>query len=85
MKIFVRVKTHAKIDLVQKVDEQYYRVSVKAFPEDGKANQSVLKLLAEFFTVPIDRVRLLSGQKAHIKLIYINTELSTDIPPVARA
>ena len=49
MRIFVRVKPGAKVDKVEKVDETHYNVWVKSPAKEGKANESVIELLADFF------------------------------------
>jgi uncharacterized protein (TIGR00251 family) len=71
VKITVFCKPNAKIPKVEKVDETTYRVAVKAAPEDGEANESVRKALADYFEVSISRVLILSGQKSRQKSVAI--------------
>ncbi|RJO61483.1 DUF167 domain-containing protein [candidate division WS5 bacterium] len=72
MKIQVKVKTNAKQDCVS-VDEEnnLYTVSTKAQPIKGKANEAVIKLLAEYFKVPKSVIKLKTGQKSKIKVFEI--------------
>ena len=70
MKIQVKVKPSSKTEeLSQKGDS--FIVKVKEPPKEGKANQAVIKLLAEHFGVPQSQVRILSGFKSRNKVIDI--------------
>ena len=80
MKILVKVKANAKKDEVVpplpklfKVDgNDYYKVSVKAPPIQGKANTAVLKLLSIYFKISPSQVILISGQTSKTKVFKIN-------------
>lgn len=48
------------------------KVYVTAAPEDGKANEAVRELLAEYFHAPKTRVRILKGEKSRNKIVEIN-------------
>jgi uncharacterized protein (TIGR00251 family) len=69
MKISVIAKAGAKHDKVEKLDEKCFRVAVKAPPEDGQANEAVLKLLAEYFHRPVCNFKLLSGHRSKNKIV----------------
>ena len=51
MKIFVKVKTQAFEDRLEKVDDSNYLAFVKARPIDNKANLTLVKLFAKEFNV----------------------------------
>lgn len=72
MKIFVKVKPAAKKDMVEKNDDSHFIVSVKEPPKDGKANQAVIKLLAEYFGINQSRVKIISGYASKQKIIIIS-------------
>ncbi|MGC9610927.1 MAG: DUF167 domain-containing protein [Minisyncoccia bacterium] len=61
MKIFVFVKTKARQEKVEKVDETHYKVWVTEPPVDGKANKAVISVLSDFFSVSKINITLLSG------------------------
>lgn len=61
MKIFVVAKTNVKKEFVERIDEMNFRVGVNAIPEKGRANEKIIKLLAEFFDVAPSRIVLRSG------------------------
>ncbi len=72
MKIKVRVFTRsAKEEVVQQADG--YTVRVKAAPQDGKANDAVVRLLARHFGVPRSAVRIASGLTVRNKIVEIMT------------
>lgn len=71
MKIVVRVKTGAKENQIEKIDETHFAVAVKARAHDGQANEAVIKLIAEYFAVPKSAVRIISGQTSRIKRLEI--------------
>lgn len=71
MKIFVKTKTHAKKEYVEKIDENHYVVAVKEMPTEGRANKAVIEALAEYFKVKRSEVNILSGFKSKQKIIQI--------------
>jgi uncharacterized protein len=48
-----------------------WKVRVTAPPEDGRANDAVVRLLAEALDVPRDAVRLVSGHGGRDKLVEL--------------
>ena len=71
MKIFVRVKTGAKVESVKQVDDVHFIVAVSARPEKGKANEAVCKAIAEHLKIPLWRVGIRSGITSKEKVIEI--------------
>lgn len=71
-KIWVRVKPQAKKENVIKVADGEYCVSVHPPAQDNQANQAVVKLLAEHFSVPKSAVTVIRGQASRKKLIVID-------------
>ncbi len=70
MKISVKVKTNARKESVIKAGDAY-TVSVTVLPEEGKANEAVIKLLAKHFAVAPSLVRVVSGHTAKQKIVEI--------------
>ena len=73
MKIQVKVKPNSKIEEVSQEGDSFI-IKVKEPPKEGKANQAVIKLLAEHFGVPQSRVRILSGFRSKNKIIEVAEE-----------
>jgi uncharacterized protein (TIGR00251 family) len=70
VKIKVKVKPNSKTEEVSQESDSFI-VKVKEPPKEGKANQAVIKLLAEHFSVPQSQVRILSGLKNRNKVIEV--------------
>lgn len=49
-------------------------VYVTVVPEDGKANEAMLRLLAKHFAVAVSRVRIVRGHTSRQKTIEISDE-----------
>jgi len=73
VKIQVKVKPNSKTQEVSQ-EGNSFTVKVKEPPREGKANQAVVKLLAEHFGVPQSRVRILSGFGSRNKVIEVAEE-----------
>jgi uncharacterized protein (TIGR00251 family) len=72
MIINIRVSPRAKLNLV-KNDGDIMRVYITTAPEDGKANQAVIKLLAEHFSVAKSQIKIIRGETSRDKVIQIQT------------
>lgn len=73
MKIQVKVKPNSKTGEVSREGDNFI-VKVREPPKEGKANQAVIKLLAEHFGVSQSQVKILSGFRSRNKVIEIVEE-----------
>jgi len=73
MKIQVKVKPSSKTEEISQEGDSFI-VKVKEPPKEGKANQAVIKLLAEHFDVPQSQLRILSGFRSRNKVIEVAEE-----------
>jgi uncharacterized protein len=71
MKYLVLAKPNAKKELVEKVGETTLRVSVKAHPQKGKANDAILKVLMKYFNVSRSEILFLSGKSSKYKYFVL--------------
>ena len=72
MRLKVRVSPHApKDEVIIQGDE--YVVRVRAVPQDNKANEAVINLLAKHFKVAKTSVRIVSGFTGRHKIIEIRS------------
>lgn len=71
MKIFLKVKTKAKVKKLVRTDDSHYTISVGSPPENGKANKEIAKTLAKYFCTSVSRVNIISGDKSKEKIIEI--------------
>ena len=61
MKIHVVVKTNARQEKIVKIDNSHFTVAVLEFPQDGKANEAIIKALAAYFHIAQSRIVLSTG------------------------
>jgi len=70
MRIQVRVRPNSRTEEVSQEGDGFI-VKVKEPPREGKANQAVIKLLAQHFGVSKSQVRILSGLRSGKKVIEV--------------
>ena len=70
MKVIIRVKPNSSQEKIEKT-ENGYLVYVKEPPVNNKANQAVIKVLANYFKIPKSQISILSGLKSKQKFIEI--------------
>lgn len=68
----MKVTPRAGKNEVLKISEGEYKVKVTAPPEKGKANEAVIKLLANYFDAPKSSVSIIAGKSTRVKLIEIS-------------
>jgi len=71
MKIFVKVKSRAKQEKIEKIDDANFKVWVKEPPEKGRANRAVLKILADCFDTSQSNIKIISGNTSRLKIIEV--------------
>lgn len=72
MKISVIVKPGSKVGPLIKDSDQKITVYVRERAIDGKANEAVAELLADYYKVSKSRVKLLKGLTSKTKLFEID-------------
>ncbi|HEY2990086.1 MAG TPA: DUF167 domain-containing protein [Candidatus Binatia bacterium] len=70
-KIWVTVKPQVKKSAVKKISDGEFAASVHAPAREGKANEALIELLADYFSVPKSSIRIVRGEKARRKLIEL--------------
>ena len=78
MKIRVKIKPNSRTEELSQEGDSFI-VKVREPPREGKANQAVIKLLAQHFGVPQSRVRILSGLRSRNKVIEVAEEQCSEI------
>ena len=71
MKIRVTVKPRSKRRELKRITDGEYLASLQAPAREGKANQALIELLSESFSVPKTAIKILLGQTSRKKLIQI--------------
>lgn len=72
MRIVVHAKPNARGERVEEIGPQEFTVVVKEPPREGKANAAIIRALAEHFSVPSSRVRLVSGFTSRQKVFDVD-------------
>ena len=72
MYIKVVVSAGSKKELVKKVSADHFEISVKEKPVQNLANRRVVAIVAELFTVPTGKVRILNGHHSPSKLLSVD-------------
>lgn len=67
----VKVKAKSQKELVEKIGDNSFLVSVKEPAEKGKANAGVIKALARYFKISQVKVHIASGHKSKQKIVEI--------------
>jgi uncharacterized protein (TIGR00251 family) len=71
MRIYVKVAPRAGENKIIKISGAEYKIRVTAPPEKGKANETVVKILADYFGVPKSLINIIAGKTAKIKIIDV--------------
>ncbi len=69
MKFHVKVKLKAKEERVRQMDPTHFEIAVKEPPVEGRANESVIRILARHLGIPKSRLRIASGRSGRNKTV----------------
>lgn len=74
--IYIKVQPNASRNEIL-IDQSGVKVYLTSSPQDGKANQSLIRLLAKKWNLKINQFEIVSGKTSRNKKIYIqNIELA---------
>ncbi|OUL17801.1 hypothetical protein BV372_34520 [Nostoc sp. T09] len=71
----VKVKPNSKQQKIEEQSDGSLNVYLKSPPVDGKANEELIKLLAEKFNVPKSHIKIKLGASSRQKLVEIDTDV----------
>ena len=74
MYIKVRVVAGAKKEILEQVKADHFKIYVKQKAERNMANRRVAELVSEFFTLPLYKVKLVSGHHSSSKIFSLDVE-----------
>jgi len=72
MLINVKVKPSAKKPGINQISDKEFSVAVKASPQDGKANQELIKMLSVYFDIPKSMIIIVRGSNHRKKVVQID-------------
>jgi uncharacterized protein (TIGR00251 family) len=70
VKVFPR---SSRSEVVEARSDGWMKIKLAAVPENGKANEELIQLVAEFFHVRKDQVQIVSGEASQRKRLRIRT------------
>ncbi|MBC7320171.1 DUF167 domain-containing protein [bacterium] len=73
MKITVRVKPNSAKQNIR-VEDNIYIVSLNSPPLEGKANEELVEVLADYFNTSKSKIKIISGHKSKTKIVDIKME-----------
>jgi hypothetical protein len=71
MKIFIKTKSSAKNNKIIKINDAHFEVWVKEPAKEGKANEAVIKLVAEYLGIAKSKIKITHGQKSKHKTLEV--------------
>jgi len=71
MKISLKVKANAKQEGIEKISETEFKLFVRAPAHEGRANQAVIELLSDYFSLPKSRISILKGKTSKSKIVLL--------------
>lgn len=72
--IRVRVITRAAREEIVEIEKDVYKIKIHVAPAGGRANEKIISLLSQTFTVPKSHITIIRGQTSKHKVIEIITE-----------
>lgn len=75
MIIKVRVHTNSKSQKILKGNNEIFEIYTNQRPVEGKANEEIIKMVAEYFGIKTNQVFIESGKKSKEKTIEIMSDL----------
>jgi len=74
MYIKVKVTAGARKETFEKISDDHFEVAVKEKAERNMANKRVMELVADFFELPIGKVKIISGHHSPGKILSVEKE-----------
>jgi len=71
MRIYVKVIPKSSRNKVEKISDEEYKIWLTAPPIDGKANKSLVEILADHFNVSKSNIEIVGGKTSKIKIVDV--------------
>jgi uncharacterized protein (TIGR00251 family) len=71
MRVYAKVIPRSSRNKIEKISEGEYKVWVTAPPVDNKANEMLIQVLSEHFSVPKSSFNIIGGKTAKTKIIDV--------------
>ena len=67
----VKIQPNAKENKIMGWHNDHLKIAIKAAPVDGKANQALVKFLADYCRIPKSSINIIHGESSPMKRIEI--------------
>ncbi len=84
VRLKIWVQPGAKRNIVDGTHDNCLKLKIKAPAKDNKANEELIKFLAEIFNVKKKDIEIVSGQKTRKKIIDIKIKKNTDLTKIIK-
>lgn len=71
MKLQLQVKPNSRRESVEKQPDDSYKISLNAPPTEGRANERLVEMLADYFKVPKSRISIIRGTSSRKKVVEV--------------
>jgi uncharacterized protein len=71
MRIYVKVSPRSSKNEVTEISKGEFKVKLTAPPVNGQANDMLIRVLAEYFSVPKSSLQIIGGKSARVKIVEI--------------
>lgn len=72
MEVRVKVTVNARKESLKEGKDGRLIVALRAPREEGKANARLIEVLAEYYAVPVHRVRIMRGHQQSTKIVFVS-------------
>ncbi|MFA7654440.1 MAG: DUF167 domain-containing protein [Candidatus Magasanikbacteria bacterium] len=72
MKIIIKVIPRSSKNELKQLADGSYKAKLTAPPVDGKANEALIEILAEYFNIPKSKIKIARGLTSKNKTVKIN-------------
>ncbi|MDA8158881.1 MAG: DUF167 domain-containing protein [Deltaproteobacteria bacterium] len=70
--ILIAVKTGSKKEGYEMLEDGSLKISIKEHPVENKANEAIVRKVAEIYAKPKNKIKIKSGLKSKNKIITID-------------
>ena len=72
MYIHVKALAGAKKEVLNRKTDDHFEISVKEKAERNMANQRIMEIVAESFSLPMGKVKIISGHHSPSKILSVD-------------
>jgi uncharacterized protein (TIGR00251 family) len=65
---------------IEALAPDFYKVKLTSAPVEGAANEQLVKVIAERLSIPVNRIRIISGKQSRNKRVEILGVTPVDLP-----